>query len=917
MTVTVNDRTAGPFVCTGGETVFSYDFRLLDAGDLAVYRLRGGAQTRLALNTDYAVTGVGAAGGGNVVLVAAAVADDQYVLDGDRPKARITDLVYNRALPPQTLNPELDSLQIQIAELARQANRALYRSRFDDPSEAPLELPPLEPGKHVGVDDAGNLDYFAADGGGGNIPDPLPIGDGGTGATTEEGARTNLGLGGLAVLNAVGADQITDGSVGTAKLANDAVTRAKLAPEIAGHPLGRGSAMQLRADADTHFWSGPPIYDEARGRLYFVSVRTRNHGMTYGAQLCLDISEDGGHSLSQERVIITLQDSEPRFPVGCLMSNGRIGVFYSLILEAGSQTQRFSYSDDQGETWTHLTLTVDHLLNAHGQMLPWPASAGGSDTGGYIVYGYGGSPPSIICAKTTNYGAIWTTSVAVAAGPSDYLVEPAVVKLDATHWAMVIRNGNSDASTAYNCYGSVSTNMTTWSAKVDAGLQLGAQAPAALLADGYMWIYTCMREGYGAPIGIENELVYHRVLPATWIANSGALGPQTWTRAGALPGRATGYIYFTSNAAATRFWAILTAGEDVLTAGDAISSSDLILLAPERMVQPSPHAGVVRPNMIRNGDFQSWGGGTAFANHAGGAICDFWEWDGSGAVAQIQRAVVEDELRRMLPFHSYYCLSIDTSADPDNFSGIKTTETGPEALARFADRVLTWTIWGSGTVPTDCVVQVLLDYGSGGSAATNTTVAIDPRPSGGSNAAWFSTVTMATPTLVGKTVGTGSKVELSIKGGAATSPWQGRLYACKIEAGNTATAIDNGATAVVPTAAQVSVTPVGNIEATTVQAALQELDTEKASIAAPVFTTSAQAPLFKSGSDQVVGARNTGWTAMTGTGSKAALAAAAAGTASGTYQQSELQAALNRIAAMEARMQSLDAALITHGLIGP
>lgn len=67
---------------------------------------------------------------------------------------------------------------------------------------------------------------------------------------------------------------------------------------------------------------------------------------------------------------------------------------------------------------------------------------------------------------------------------------------------------------------------------------------------------------------------------------------------------------------------------------------------------------------------------------------------------------------------------------------------------------------------------------------------------------------------------------------------------------------------------------------------------------------------------KVIGARDTGWTAMTGSGSKGALAAAAAGTASGAYVQSELQGALNRIAALEARMKSYDDALFTHGLIG-
>lgn len=67
---------------------------------------------------------------------------------------------------------------------------------------------------------------------------------------------------------------------------------------------------------------------------------------------------------------------------------------------------------------------------------------------------------------------------------------------------------------------------------------------------------------------------------------------------------------------------------------------------------------------------------------------------------------------------------------------------------------------------------------------------------------------------------------------------------------------------------------------------------------------------------QVVGARDTGWTAMTGTGSKGALAAAAAGTVSATYVQAEAQSSRDRIAALEARMKSYDAALIAYGIIG-
>lgn len=67
---------------------------------------------------------------------------------------------------------------------------------------------------------------------------------------------------------------------------------------------------------------------------------------------------------------------------------------------------------------------------------------------------------------------------------------------------------------------------------------------------------------------------------------------------------------------------------------------------------------------------------------------------------------------------------------------------------------------------------------------------------------------------------------------------------------------------------------------------------------------------------QVVGARVTGWTAATGTPARGAFAAAAAGTASAGYVQAELQGALNRVAALEARLIAYDADLRTHGLIG-
>lgn len=66
---------------------------------------------------------------------------------------------------------------------------------------------------------------------------------------------------------------------------------------------------------------------------------------------------------------------------------------------------------------------------------------------------------------------------------------------------------------------------------------------------------------------------------------------------------------------------------------------------------------------------------------------------------------------------------------------------------------------------------------------------------------------------------------------------------------------------------------------------------------------------------KVLGVQNTGWTAMTGSGSKGALAAAAAGTASVGYVQAEAQSTRDRVAAIEARLKAYDDAWFTHGLL--
>ncbi len=70
----------------------------------------------------------------------------------------------------------------------------------------------------------------------------LPLANGGTGATTAAGARTNLGLGALAVLNTVGSGDITDGSIAIVDLGSNSVNSSKIVDgSISDADLGANS----------------------------------------------------------------------------------------------------------------------------------------------------------------------------------------------------------------------------------------------------------------------------------------------------------------------------------------------------------------------------------------------------------------------------------------------------------------------------------------------------------------------------------------------------------------------------------------------------------------------------------------------------------------------------------------------------
>lgn len=86
----------------------------------------------------------------------------------------------------------------------------------------------------------------------------LKLANGGTGADTAAGARTNLGLGSLATLSTVLTANITDANVTTAKIADSNVTTAKIADgNVTAAKLASGVALASGTRALFHQTAAP------------------------------------------------------------------------------------------------------------------------------------------------------------------------------------------------------------------------------------------------------------------------------------------------------------------------------------------------------------------------------------------------------------------------------------------------------------------------------------------------------------------------------------------------------------------------------------------------------------------------------------------------------------------------------------
>ncbi len=163
MTVTANDRRE-QYEATAGQTVFPYPFPIQHESEITVIQTLAsdGTSTTLTIATDYTVSGVGDASGGDITLVSGAALDDIITVVGATPTTRTTDFNQAGDFFTSELNEQLDRITHILQENETETKRAFLLKDEDTATSVELPITSVRSSKYLAFDSSG--DPIAADG---------------------------------------------------------------------------------------------------------------------------------------------------------------------------------------------------------------------------------------------------------------------------------------------------------------------------------------------------------------------------------------------------------------------------------------------------------------------------------------------------------------------------------------------------------------------------------------------------------------------------------------------------------------------------------------------------------------------------------------------------------------------------------
>ena len=119
MTISTTGAVSGPYVTNGATINFAYDFKILEDGDLVVYKttIATEADVTLTLDVDYTVTGAGGESGGNVVIDPALASGYRITVERAVPSTQETDFNNQGGFYADTHEDAFDKLTMIVQQI--------------------------------------------------------------------------------------------------------------------------------------------------------------------------------------------------------------------------------------------------------------------------------------------------------------------------------------------------------------------------------------------------------------------------------------------------------------------------------------------------------------------------------------------------------------------------------------------------------------------------------------------------------------------------------------------------------------------------------------------------------------------------------------------------------------------------------
>ena len=159
MTVTSTNQKV-QFNGDGSTTVFAYNFKIFASSDLSVIlRSAAGTETVQQLTTNYTVSGVGEASGGNVTMGTAPASGTTLTILRVQPNLQGLDLVPNDPFPAGSMEDALDKLAFMVQTPDEEIGRSIKASRTNVISSTEFSTSATDrANKVLAFDGSGNLD---------------------------------------------------------------------------------------------------------------------------------------------------------------------------------------------------------------------------------------------------------------------------------------------------------------------------------------------------------------------------------------------------------------------------------------------------------------------------------------------------------------------------------------------------------------------------------------------------------------------------------------------------------------------------------------------------------------------------------------------------------------------------------------